>query len=121
MNIENKRQLAIILFAVGLGLGASIIMSKVVNDKIENQTRLIAGEYQKRNQVLVQEIDSTKKMLNKLAQDHAALVRQVAERPIVKAPAPVEKPKIQQMAFSLRTPPGKRSRCKLIRCPLLAV
>ena len=34
MNIENKKQMATILLAVGLGLVASMLMSKVVNDKI---------------------------------------------------------------------------------------
>ena len=37
MNIENKKQMATILLAVGLGLVASMLMSKVVNDKIEDR------------------------------------------------------------------------------------
>ena len=46
MNIENKKQFATILLAVGLGLVAAMLMSKVVSDKVEEQTRIISKEYQ---------------------------------------------------------------------------
>ena len=77
MNIENKRQMATILLAVGLGLVASMLMGKVVNDKIDKQTRVIANEYQGRSAALVQEIDTTKKALNKLSRDYKALAKSV--------------------------------------------
>jgi pilus assembly protein CpaB len=109
MNIENKKQLATILLAVGLGLVASMLMSKVVNDKIDQQTRAIAKEYQGRSAALVKEIDATKKELNKLSNDYAALSQRIDERPVVRQTAAVEKPQIQKTAFSLRTPPGKRA------------
>lgn len=109
MNIENKKQFAVILLAVGLGLVASMLMSKVVNDKIDQQTRAIAQEYQGRSAALVQEIEATKKALKKLSQDYAALTKRVDQRPVVRtAAAPIRIP-VQKTSFSLRTPPGKRA------------
>ncbi|MBN1870019.1 MAG: Flp pilus assembly protein CpaB [Candidatus Omnitrophica bacterium] len=113
MNIENKRQFATILLAVGLGLVAAMLMSKVVSDKVDQQTKIIAKEYQGRSAALIKEMDETKQTLKKLAKDHAELAKRVAQQPktIVQqtaAPTP-EKPTIQEMAFSLRTPPGKRA------------
>lgn len=109
MNIENKKQFATILLAVGLGLVASVLMSKVVNDKIDQQTRAIAKEYQGRSAVLVKEIDETKKALHKLSQDYAALTRRVDQQLVIRQPAASKKPSVQKVAFSLRTPPGKRA------------
>lgn len=110
MNIENKRQVVTILLAVGLGLIASMLMSKVVNDKVDQQTQIIAKEYQGRSAALIKEIDASKQMLNKLAQDHAALAKKVAERPVITQATgtPTQQP-VQQTIFSLRTPPGKRA------------
>ena len=112
MNIENKKQFAVILLAVGLGLVASMLMSKVVNDKIDQQTRAIAQEYQGRSGALVQEIEATKRALKKLSQDYAALTKRVDQRPAVRTvralAAPIKIP-IQKTSFSLRTPPGKRA------------
>ena len=109
MNIENKKQFAVILLAVGLGLVASMLMSKVVNDKIDQQTRAIAQEYQGRSAALVQEIEATKRALKKLSQDYAALTKRVDQRPVVRtAAAPIRIP-VQKTSFSLRTPPGKRA------------
>jgi len=109
MNIENKKQVATILLAIGLGLIASILMSKVVNDKIDQQTREIAKEYQGRSFALVKEIDATKMALNKLSQDYAALTRKIEDRPVIRATPVPRKPPVQRAAFSLRTPPGKRA------------
>jgi Flp pilus assembly protein CpaB len=112
MNIENKKQFATIILAVGLGLVAAMLMSKVVNDKVDQQTKVIAKEYQGRSAALVKEMDATKETLKKLAKDHAALAKKVAQQPkvIQEAVSPVtEKPKVQETAFSLRTPPGKRA------------
>lgn len=111
MNIENKKQFATILLAVGLGLVAAVLMSKVVENKVDQQTKMIAKEYQSRSAALVQEMDATKQALAKLTKDHAALAKRVSEQPrIVQQQAPAaEKPRVQEMAFSLRTPPGKRA------------
>jgi Flp pilus assembly protein CpaB len=111
MNIENKRQLATILLAVGLGLVAALLMSKVVSDKVEEQTKIIAKEYQGRSAALVKEIEATKMMMDKMARDQAALERKVAQQATAARPQAPQagKPAAQEMAFSLRTPPGKRA------------
>ena len=108
MNIENKKQVATILLAVGLGLVASILMSKVVSDQINEQTKAIAKDYQVKSAVLVKEIEATKKDLRKLAQDYAALTKKVEARPVRTAATQAKAP-VQRTAFSLRTPPGKRA------------
>jgi len=120
MNIENKKQFAVILLAVGLGLVASMLMSKVVNDKIDQQTRAIAQEYQGRSATLVQEIEATKRALQKLSQDYTALTRRVDQRPAVRTLAAPIKIPVQKTSFSLRTPPGKRAVTMKIKS-LLAV
>lgn len=112
MNIENKKQFATILLAVGLGLVAAMLMGKVVSDQVDKQTRVIAKEHQGRSAALVKEMDSTKKTLRKLAKDHAALAKRVAQQPKIMAQAAAPSQKrttVQEMAFSLRTPPGKRA------------
>ena len=95
MNIENKKQLATILLAVGLGLVASMLMSKVVNDKIDEQTKIISKEYQGRSAALVKEIDATKRSLDKLDRDYKALAKMVAEQPKIQ-PAPVVVQKVEK-------------------------
>jgi pilus assembly protein CpaB len=110
MNIENKKQLATILLAIGLGLVASMLMSKVVSDKVDEQTKIIAKEYQGQKTALVKEIDSTKQMLNKLAQDYQALAKKVEQQPVIReVPLKTDRPPVQKTVFSLRTPPGKRA------------
>ena len=119
MNIENKKQFATILLAVGLGLVAAMLMSKVVSDKVDQQTRIIAKEYQGRSAALVKEMDATKRTIKKLAKDHATLAKRVAQRPKVIAQVQTasvpDKPAVQDTAFSLRTPAGKRAITLLIK------
>jgi len=110
MNIENKKQIATILLAIGLGLVASMLMSKVVSENISRETEKISKDYLNRSAGLVKEIDATKRALNKLTQDYAALAKRVDQRPVIRSPiAAVKKPPITKAAFSLRTPPGKRA------------
>jgi len=109
MNIENKKQFATILLAIGLGLVASMLMGKVVNDKIDQQTKAIAQEYQARSSGLVKEIDATKNAINKLSRDYAALSRRIDDRPVIRSAPTMKRSPVQKTSFSLRTPPGKRA------------
>ncbi|MBI5023697.1 MAG: hypothetical protein HZC18_01685 [Candidatus Omnitrophica bacterium] len=45
MNIENKKQIATILLAVGLGLVATFLTSQYVQNNIAQQTKILAKEY----------------------------------------------------------------------------
>ena len=63
---------------------------------------------------VIKNVPLQKADLKKLAKDHKALANRVAQQPKLlaqaQAQAPVpEKPPVQEMAFSLRTPPGKRA------------
>lgn len=109
MNIENKKQFATILLAVGLGLVAAFLTSQYVQNNIQQQTKALAVEYQKKNAALIQEVELAKKEINKLAQQQASLAKQMQERP--KMVVEKEKPPkvIETMAFSVVTPPGKRA------------
>ena len=111
MNVENKKQFATILLAVGLGLVAAMLMSKVVSDKVDQQTKTIAKEYQGRCVALIKRMDAAKRTLQELAKNHAALAKRVAQQPkVLRQEETVSvKPTIQGTAFSLRTPPGKRA------------
>lgn len=112
MSIENKKQFATILLAIGLGLVAAMLMSKVVNDKVDQQTSVIAKDFQIKSTKLVKEMDGTRNALKKLTQEHAALAKRVAQQPKVvqvQTPTDTKKRTVQNATFSLRTPPGKRA------------
>jgi len=110
LNLENKKQIATILLAVGLGLVAAVLTGQYVQTSIENQTKTLAKDYQKKNAILVQELEKIKSEFKKVAQNQAALAKKVKERRVIvqQAPAKVSGP-APQAAFSLRTPPGKRA------------
>ena len=82
MNIENKKQIATILLAVGLGLVAAFLTSQYVKTSIEEQTRALAKEYEKQN-----------------AQQKAALVKelQARDREVTKKLQDLEKRQQQQL------------------------
>lgn len=76
MNLENKKQLATILLAVGLGLVAAFLMSQYVKNEIQEQTKALARDYEKKNSALIKEIEFVKKDLKALATRQAAMAQQ---------------------------------------------
>ena len=113
MNIENKKQFATILLAVGLGLIAVLLTSQYVQNKVVQQTEFLAKDFQKKNAVLINELELMKKEVNQVHQEQAALakaqqqLRLVASQQEMTPTSP--KPAVQMAAFSVRTPPGKRA------------
>jgi Flp pilus assembly protein CpaB len=136
MNLENKKQVAIIIFAAGLGLITAFLTSQYVKSSIEQQTRLLAEEFQKRagapaassqememiKREIVsmsqrqQELDQQQNQLRelqgelKLAQEQAAALA-MQPRTVEDPPPPVVE---KVPVFSLRTPRGKRAVTVLI-------
>ena len=53
MNIENKRQLATIIIALGLRLLAAYLMGEVVKTQVNEQTKILVNDYQGKSAVLV--------------------------------------------------------------------
>ncbi|MBI3618197.1 MAG: Flp pilus assembly protein CpaB [Candidatus Omnitrophica bacterium] len=115
MNIENKKQIATILLAVGLGLVATFLTSQYVQNNIAQQTKILAKEYTQQTTALQKELEINKRELGALSQKHEMLVAQVAQvqaQPKVVVQAGGEKaqqPPVPQEAFSVVMPPGKRA------------
>jgi Flp pilus assembly protein CpaB len=112
MNIENKKQIATVLLAVGLGLVAVFLTSQYVQTTLQQQTKTLVKEYQQQGAAVKKELEITKKELEKLYQRQEALAKQLKEQPkvIIKEEAQVPgKPPIDKTVFSVVTPPGKRA------------
>ena len=110
MNIENKKQIATILLAIGLGLVATYLTSLYIQNNIVQQTKALAKEYTQQTAALKKEVELNKKEVEALLQKHQALVQQVQSQPKVAAQAGVKgQQPVPQEAFSIVMPPGKRA------------
>ena len=110
MNIENKKQFATILLAVGLGLIAVLLTSQYVQTKVQQQTEFLAKDFQKKNAVLINELEGMKKEFKRIEQDQAALAKAQQQLRVAQPQqATLAKPAVAMTAFSVRTPPGKRA------------
>jgi len=109
MNIENKKQIATILLAVGLGLVATFLTSQYVQNSIDRQTKLLAKEYTQQTAALQKEVELNKKEVEALLQEHESLVKQVQSQPKAVMPATGPVPQPSGEAFSVIMPQGKRA------------
>ena len=108
MNVENKKQIATILLAIGLGLVATFLTSQYITKSVTHQTQLLAQDYKNQTGALLNEIELLKSEYRKLAAQQVALSRQPALSPSNEnAPPP-------GVSFSMKTPPGKRALTVLI-------
>lgn len=105
MNIENKKQLAIIALAVGLGLVAAVLTGNYIQSSIKQETVRLSQEYQeKKIKPLMGEIDALRKDMKKLEAQQAASAQRVAGT-VEKTEAPA----VPKSSLALRTPAGKRA------------
>lgn len=111
MNIENKKQIATILLAVGLGLVATFLTSQYVQNTIDHQTKLLAREYTQQTAALQKEIEINKKQVEALLQKQEMLAKQVQSQPKVVVQPGGKEPQqpVSQESFSIVLPPGKRA------------
>lgn len=103
MNIDDKKKLGIIVFAVGVGLAASVLTGQYINKDVNEKAEQRMKQYEKRVE---------KKMLLPLKQEIANLKKEVKKaqtqqpKTIVRGPA---KPAMGTGALAMKTPPGKRA------------
>ena len=121
MNLENKKQIAIVLLAVGLGLVAAIATGKYietsVNQKAQAYKKAFEKDFEKKAMVpLLGEIGKLQKDLKKLKTSQAMIMKkqQQQAKQIAKGPKPVVNPYdpkkiVDSTVFSVITPPGKRA------------
>jgi Flp pilus assembly protein CpaB len=105
MNIENKKQVAIIALAIGLGLVAAVLTGNHIQSSIKEETVRLSQEYQeKKIKPLMGEIDSLRKDMKKLEAQQATAAQRIA------AGAPkAEETAVPKSSLALRTPAGKRA------------
>jgi len=101
MNVENKKQLVIILFAVGLGLVAAVATGQYISTTISDETKRMTKEIEE-------------KKVKPLAQQMAVMqdkIQALESRPMVVAGAGgvIENPGVPKSTLSLMTPAGKRA------------
>lgn len=111
MNLENKKQIATIALAVGLGLVAAFLMGQYINGEIQNQTKALAADYQKKNAALIQEVEKVRGAMEVMKKEQAALAKKVSEQKVVvqSSAGQADAKPVAMTAFSLQTPPGKRA------------
>ncbi len=109
MNLENKKQLAIILLAVGLGLVSAILTANHIQTSIKKETARLSQEYEnKKIKPLVREIKALQKEMKQLATRQANLAaRGPGEKGM--AGADGSAPSVPKSSLALRTPAGKRA------------
>ena len=112
VNLENKKQIVIIVFAVGAGIIASALIGNYVSSKVNEETKKLAFQYEKAEaQKEKMYKDQMAGMSQKIAEVEARA--QKAAEDAVKAvaaqkAAPVNVVK-KQPSLALRTPVGKRA------------
>ncbi len=111
MNLETKKQVAILALAVGLGVVAAFGMSQYVQSRISQETKRLAKEYQKKYPVLLDQMDLMKRKINQLSARQEAIVRQQQEssKRIAAQRTGTVNPVVPMSSFSVRTPLGKRA------------
>ena len=111
MNLENKKQVATILLAIGIGLVAVLFTSKYVQDSINKETKRLAADYEQKNraqkEALLKEMAAMQQDYNQkitaLEQKQKALIMTAGRGP------GEAKGVVPMTSFSIKTPPGKRA------------
>jgi Flp pilus assembly protein CpaB len=125
MNPENKKQILIIILALGAGIVATVMTAGYVQSRIEGERAIIAKQLNQKQQEFVQEqqrsqqqIDALVGQINTLSQQQEQIKQQaisaaqaaaIAAAPAKSAAAGAEKEKVRKPSLALRTPPGKRA------------
>lgn len=110
LNLENKKQIATIVIAIALGVVAAFLIGQYVQNSVNEQTKILAQEYQKKNSELRNQMDGMKSALDRVASQQAALAQQQDQiRQMKSTSAPQNQVPQSGASFSLRTPPGKRA------------
>jgi len=104
MNIENKKQIAILLLAVVLGLIAVVLTGNHIESSIQRATTQYAKEYEKKKLMpLVDKIVAMEKEIKRVA----AMKQET--QVMVQPSRPSDTPQIPKSSLALRTPVGRRA------------
>jgi len=111
MNLENKKQFAIIILAVGLGLVAAVLTGNHIQMSIQSETKKLTDDFEsKKVKPLMQEIAAMQKEMKQLAAMQASSANQAQQA----KPGGGEAPAAPKSSLALRTPAGKRAYTVLI-------
>ena len=103
MNLENKKQISIVLLAVGLGLVAAILTGNHVQNSIQTETAKLSSEYEeKKIKPLMRDIEVLRDEVKKLASRQITAAQSAQE-------ARTEAPSAPKSSLALKTPAGKRA------------
>jgi|CXWL01.1.fsa_nt_gi Flp pilus assembly protein CpaB len=127
MNPENKKQILIIVLAIGAGIVATVMTAGYVQSKIESERVLMAKQLEAKQQEFMtmqqqslQRVDALTQEIVALKQDQeqikqqAIAAAQVAAKNVSMGSGGKEGEKIRKPSLALRTPPGKRAVTVLI-------
>jgi len=128
MNPENRKQILIIILALGAGIVATVMTAGYVQSRIEAERVVMSQQLDKKQQEFSQEqqrsqqqIDALVGQINNLSQQQEqirqqaiAAAQQAAASAAAASSYPAEKEKIRKSSLALRTPPGKRAVTVLI-------
>ena len=108
MRVENKKQIIIVLLAIGLGLAATGLTGRYIQGSLKEQTQVLAKEYeQKRIKPLLGEIQGLKKEINNLKERQASLATTAMVQS--KGAGAQATPAVAKTSLAVRTPAGKRA------------
>jgi len=111
MNIENKKQVAILVLAIGCGLVAAALVGQYVQKQIETERKQIVLATKKQYvDPLTQQMQAMVAKIQDLERRQATLAQQGAAAQTKPAPETM----VQKSSLSLRTPAGKRAYTVLI-------
>ncbi len=99
MNVENKKQIVIIVFAVFLGLVAAIATGNYIKESISAETNIIKRDIEeKRVKPMMQDMEVMRQQIKALE-----------SRPVAVAGGGAQEPVVAKSTLSLMTPAGKRA------------
>jgi Flp pilus assembly protein CpaB len=123
MNPENKKQILIIILALGAGIVATVMTAGYVQSRIESERAVMSAQLNKKQQefaaeqqrgqqqidALVGQINTLTKQQEEVKQQAIAAAQAAALAAAPRAAAAGEKEKVRKPSLALRTPPGKRA------------
>ncbi len=106
MNIENKKQIAILILAILLGLIAALLTGKYIETSISKRTEELARDYQKNQlQPILQQMSKLEREVNNISKEQIVL-REISAQQKLQVQAA---PGAPWGSLPLKTPPGKRA------------
>ncbi len=124
MNPENKKQILIIILAIGAGIVATVMTAGYVQGRIETERAIMSQQLDKKQQeftalqqqdqqkvdALIQEVASMKQQQEQIKQEAVAAAQSAATAVAAAGSAKSKGPEVaRKPSLALRTPPGKRA------------